>query len=212
MEQRPRFELVVIAASAGGVKALQQVLSDLPADFPVPICIVQHRSPRFPDLLPVVLARRSRLRVKRSEPGEPLVPGTVYLAPVNAHLIVNPDRTLDFINGRRIHHVLSSANPLFLSAAKTGGTRTIGVVLTGMDSDGTDGVQAIRQQGGIVIAQDRASSEHFDMPSSAINSGAVDYVLPLDRIGVALSDLVNGRPITTPPERATLGDEARHSA
>lgn len=121
--------------------------------------------------------------------------GTVYLAPTDLHLIVNPDHTLDFMGGGRIRFVLSSANPLFASAARATGKRTIGVVLTGGDSDATDGVQAIKQEGGIVIAQDRATSECFEMPGSAIGTGAVDYVLPLDRIGPALVSLVHGHSI-----------------
>jgi two-component system chemotaxis response regulator CheB len=198
MSQPPSFDLVVMAASAGGIQALQQVLSSLPANFPVPICVVQHRSLHTPDLLPRVLGRSTLLKVKRSEPGERMQPGTVYLAPIDAHLLVNPDRTLAMRDGVRIRHVLSSANPLFISAAQATGKGTIGVVLTGNDSDATDGVQAIKQEGGLVIAQDRATARNFGMPGSAIQTGAVDYILPLDLIGPALVDLVHGRSLTSP--------------
>ena len=175
MSTRPSFDLVVIAASAGGVQALQRVLSSLPADFPAPICLVQHRTSRQPDLLPRVLGRSSRLKVKRSQPGEQMHPGTIYLAPVDAHLVIRPDRTLALMDGARIRHVRSSANPLFVSAAHAAGKGTIGVVLTGNDSDATDGVQAIKRGGGLVIAQDRETSQSFGMPGSAIETGAVDY-------------------------------------
>jgi two-component system chemotaxis response regulator CheB len=198
MSKEPAFDLVVIAASAGGVQALQHVLSSLPADFPAPICIVQHRSTHKPDLLPLVLGRSTRLTVKRSEPGERMEPGTVYLAPMDAHLVVNPDRTLAMRDGTRIRHVRSSANPLFITAAQATGKGTIGVVLTGGDSDATDGVQAIKQEGGLVIAQDRATAQNFGMPGSAIRTGAVDYVLPLSLIGPALVDLVHGREVAVP--------------
>jgi two-component system chemotaxis response regulator CheB len=194
------FDLVVIAASAGGVEALQHVLSHLPADFPVPICVVQHRSLHMPDLLPQVLGRSTRLKVKRSEAGERMHAGTVYLAPMHAHLVVNPDLTLALRDGTRIRRVLSSANPLFTTAAAATGRGTIGIVLTGNDSDATDGVQAIKQEGGIVIAQNRATARNFGMPGSAIRTGAVDYVLPLDLIGPALVDLVHGRGITAPAQ------------
>ncbi len=193
MAEPRAFDLVVIAASAGGIRALQTLLSKLPPDFPVPICVVQHRTSRSPDLLPGVLGRHTRLRVKPADPGEPMRGGTVYLAPADLHLIVNPDHTLDFMNGRKIRFVLSSANPLFASAARATGTRTIGVVLTGSLADATDGVQAIKNEGGVVIAQDRETSEHFGMPGSAIASGAVDYVLPLEHISRALVNLVAGR-------------------
>jgi len=194
-------DLVVIAAWAGGVRALQTLLASLPPDFPVPICVVQHRTSKPPDLLPRVLGRHTRLAVKRAQPGEPMRGGVVYLAPADLHLIVNPDHTLDFMDGHRIRFVRSSANPLFVSAARATGRRTIGVVLTGTDSDGTDGVHAIKDEGGIVIAQDRATSEHFEMPRSAIGKGAVDYVLPLGRIGPALLDLVYGRDLSRMPLR-----------
>lgn len=187
------FELIVIAASTGGIRAVQTVLSSFPADFPVPICVVQHRSRHVPDLLPRVLARHTRLKVKASIRGEQMEGGTVYVAPSDLHLVVNLDRTLDFTDGRRIRHVLSSANPLFTTAALAAGSHTIGVVLTGGGSDATDGVQAIKDAGGIVIAQDGATSESFGMPSSAIGTGAVKYVLPLERIGPALMDLTHGR-------------------
>jgi two-component system, chemotaxis family, protein-glutamate methylesterase/glutaminase len=196
MSTSPSFDLVVIAASAGGVQALQHVLARLPADFPAPICVVQHRTLRVPDLLPRVLGRSTRLKVKRSQAGERMEAGTVYLAPVDAHLVVNSDLTLALRDGTRIRHVLSSANPLFTTAAKATGKGTIGVVLTGNDSDATDGVQAIKQEGGIVIAQDRTTAQNFGMPGSAIQTGAVDYVLPLDLIGPALVDLVHGRGLT----------------
>lgn len=195
MITRQRFNLVVMAASAGGVRALQTVLSSLPGNFPVPICIVQHRSALTPDLLPRILARHTPLRVKLADAGELLRPETVYLAPADAHLLVNPDWTLAFMDGGRIQHTRSSADPLFESAAQATGRGTIGVVLTGGASDGTDGVRAVKQAGGLVIAQDRATAECFGMPGSAIDTGAVDYILPLGRIGPVLLELVRGRPL-----------------
>jgi len=185
-----RYDLVMIAASAGGIKALEQLLSALPADFPVPIAVVQHRTTRQPNLLARVLSRHTSLAVKLAEPSEAMQPGTVYLAPPDLHLIVGRDQRLAFIDGHRIRHVLSSANPLFASAAEVFGGRVIAVVLTGWDRDATDGVQTVKVQGGIVIAQDRTTSESFAMPHSAIETGCVDYVLPLEAIAPALVRLV----------------------
>lgn len=184
-----RYELVVMAASYGGVQALVRVLSLLPADFPLPICVVQHRSAQHPHLLDKVLGRRSALVVKMAENREVLQPGTVYLAPPHMHMRVRADRSLAFTDGVKIRHVHSSANPLFESAAEALGGRVIGVVLTGFDSDGTDGVQAIRHAGGIVLAQDEATSAAFNMPRSAIETGAVHQILPLDRIPAELARL-----------------------
>ena len=109
---------------------------------------------------------------------------------------MSPNRRFELIDGRRIRHVFSSANPLFTTAADVLGP-VIGVVLTGMGRDGTDGVQAVKEAGGVVIAQDEATSEWFSMPRSAIATGAVDYVLPLDRIGAKLVELLDRLPDLT---------------
>ena len=197
MDTSPRYGLVAIAASAGGITALQALLSTLPRNLPVPVAVVLHRSRREVDLLPKVLGRSSTLPVRLAEPGKAVQPGTVYVAPADAHLVVGSDRRFELMDGGRIRHVLSSANPLFSSAAQVLGP-VIGVVLTGMGKDGSDGVQAVKQAGGIVIAQDEATSEWFSMPRSAIATGAVDYVLPLDRIGTKLLELLDHHAGLTP--------------
>jgi two-component system chemotaxis response regulator CheB len=197
MDNFAPYGLVAIAASAGGIPALQTLLSTLPRNLPVPVAVVLHRSPRELDLLPAVLQRRSTLPVRRVEPGQPVQSGTVYVAPADAHLVVSPNRRFELIDGRRIRHVFSSANPLFTTAADVLGP-VIGVVLTGMGRDGTDGVQAVKEAGGVVIAQDEATSEWFSMPRSAIATGAVDYVLPLDRIGAKLTELLDNHAGLTP--------------
>jgi two-component system chemotaxis response regulator CheB len=184
------YELVVMAASAGGIQALGRVLGGLPATFPLPIAVVQHRSPQSPSVLDRVLQRGTRLRVKTAELGDSLQGGTVYVAPADQHLVIQADRTFGLSDGRRIRHVHSSANPLFESAAGVLGSRVIAVVLTGGGSDATDGVQAIKLRGGMVIAQDQATSQTFGMPGSAIATGAVDYILPLDQIAPALRAMV----------------------
>lgn len=185
------YDLIAIVASAGGVKALEQILSSLPADLPVPIAVVQHRSAHDPNLLARVLSRHTTLRVKLAQDGELLEPGTVYLAVPQLHMVVNDNRTLGLRNGHKIRHTLSSGNPLFETAAAALGERLIAVVLTGYDSDGTDGVQAVKRAGGMVIAQDQASSVAFDMPRAAIATGCVDRVLALEDIGPALNQLVS---------------------
>jgi two-component system, chemotaxis family, protein-glutamate methylesterase/glutaminase len=183
---RTHHALVVMAASAGGVQALQKVLSGLPRDFPLPIAVVQHRTGNPPNLLARVLGRHTALTVKNAEDGERMRAGTVYLAPPREHLVVRPDESLALINGRKIRHLRSSANPLFASAAQVYGDRVIAVVLTGGDRDATDGVQTVRQHGGIVIAQDEATSAMFAMPRAAIQTGAVHTILPLPDIAPEL--------------------------
>ena len=175
-----------MAASAGGVAAFESVLATLPDDFPLPIAIVQHRSTRDPNLMARVFGRHTPLLVKTAVEGDQMKPGTVYLAPPNAHLMVDSDLRLSLKEGAKIRHVLSSANPLFESAASALPGRVIAVVLTGYDRDATDGVQAVRLSGGTVLAQDQATSKSFGMPGSAIETGCVDRVLPLQDIGPAL--------------------------
>lgn len=172
-----RYEAVLIAASAGGAQALQTLLAGLPPDFPLPIAIVQQRTAREPHALAQVLGRCSALRVQMAQEGEVMRPGTVYLAP--------PDL---------LRHVRSSANPLFACAALALQGRVIAVVLTGYDSDGTDGVQTVGRAGGMVIARGEARSEQFSMPRAAIRSGSVNQVLPLGRIGADLLHLARPAP------------------
>lgn len=191
------YDLVAIAASAGGVEAIGTLLSGLPPDFPLPIAIVQHRTGNPPNLLATVLARRTTLSVKTAEQGEVMHPGTVYLAPPDLHLTVRPDRSAALVAGAPIRHVRSSANPLFESAARALGGRVIAVVLTGGDRDATDGVQSVKQGGGVVLAQDERTSQVFSMPRSAIQTGCVDLVLPLEDIAPTLIRLVaNARAAT----------------
>jgi len=191
--QPPPRVAVLVAASAGGVQALSTIVHGLPADFPAPIVIVQHRPAGYKSLLAEILRRRSALPVTEAIAGDTLKPGTVYLARADRHLTVTHAGRFEYLDGHPIRHVLSSANPLFTSAADVFGTGAIGIVLTGTGHDGTDGVQAISEGGGVVIAQDRATSEYFDMPRSAISTGAVNYVLPLEDIAPALVVVAKAR-------------------
>jgi hypothetical protein len=126
-----------------------------------------------------ILSRRTALEVKEAEQGDQLRPGTVHIAPPNRHLLVNPDGTLSLTQSELVHFVRPSADLLFESVAASYKHRAIAVVLTGTGSDGTMGVQAIKKMGGTVIAQDEATSEFFGMPNAAIQTGNVDFVLPL---------------------------------
>jgi two-component system chemotaxis response regulator CheB len=188
-ERRAQFA-VVIGASAGGLEALTRVLSALPAGFPAAIVIVQHRTPDKPSLLEPILARRTRLIVTTAHEGEVLAPGVVYVAAPDLHVTVGAEGRLAYHDGTRIRGVRSSANPLFESAAEVFGSRLIAVVLSGSGMDATNGVQHVKARGGTVIVQDRATAGHFGMPGSAILTGAVDQVLPIDAIAPALVEAV----------------------
>jgi two-component system, chemotaxis family, protein-glutamate methylesterase/glutaminase len=184
------FDIIALAASAGGMAALSQILAEMAETFPAAIVVVQHLDPRHRSLMASILSRRTRLRVKEAEEGDPVVPGTVYTAPPNRHLLVNPDGTLSLSQTELVHFVRPSADLLFESVAASYKDRAIAVVLTGTGTDGSMGVQAIKKLGGTVIVQDEKSSEFFGMPSAAIHTGAADFILPLAEIPSALITLV----------------------
>ena len=184
------FDVVALAASAGGLTALSSVLAELPAGFPAGILVVQHLDPRHRSLMADILSRRTRLEVKQAEDGDRLVGGRVYIAPPNRHLLLNGDGTLSLTQTELVHFVRPSADLLFESVAASYKDRAIAVVLSGSGGDGSMGVKAIKKMAGTVLAQDERTSEFFGMPGAAIHSGSVDFVLPLEEIAPALVTLV----------------------
>jgi two-component system, chemotaxis family, protein-glutamate methylesterase/glutaminase len=198
----PAIEVVAVASSAGGLAALTSLLSGLPASFPVPVLLVQHLDPRHRSLLADMLGRCTELPVKMAEGGDCLTAGSVFIAPPNYHLLVDPGRTLSLTQSELIHFLRPSADILFESVARNFPGRAIAVVLSGTGSDGAKGVKAIKSTGGTVIAQDQDTSEFFGMPSAAIATGSVDFVLPLALIAPALVGLVQ------PPLEAPMDPEA----
>jgi len=184
------FDIVALAASAGGLTALGRVLAALPEGFPATLVVVQHLDPRHRSLMAEILSRRTSLRVKQAEDGEQVSLATVYIAPPNWHLLVNPAGTLSLSQSEVVHFLRPAADVLFASVAASYRERAIAVVLTGTGSDGDMGAQDIKKMGGTVIVQDEATAEFFGMPSAAIHSGSADFVLPLDEIAPALVTLV----------------------
>ena len=184
----PEFRVVVVAASAGGLEALIALVGALPANFPLPIAVVQHIDPHHRSLIAEILARHTALRVKHVFGAERLVPGFVYLAIAAHHLEVGLNGTIGLTRAEPVHYVRPAADRLFESAAALC-PPAIAVVLTGTGRDGARGVLAIKAAGGTTIAQDQASSAFFGMPFAAIETGAVDFVLPLDQIAPKLVDL-----------------------
>lgn len=201
-EDARAFEIVAVASSAGGLAALTSLLSGLPRSFPAAVVLVQHLDPRHKSLLADMLSRCTELPVKMAEGGDRLTGGSVFIAPPNYHLLVDPDGTLSLTQSELIHFLRPSADLLFESVANSFPARAIAVVLSGTGSDGARGVRAIKSTGGTVIAQDQDTSEFFGMPSAAIATGSVDIVLPLALIAPALVGLVQPSPQSPPrPER-----------
>lgn len=178
------FELVAMAASAGGIRACAAVLGVLPSEFPAAVVVVQHHPPGTGGLAPV-FARRCRLPVREPQPGDRVEPGVVYIAPPVQQLLVRPDRrfTLAPSTAPRSR---CRADPLFESAAAAYRERLLAVVLTGRLDDGAAGVRVVKALGGRILAQNEATAEFFEMPRAAIATGTCDFVLPIDTIGWAL--------------------------
>ena len=182
----PLCNVVAIVGSAGGIAAMENVLERLPADLNAAVLIVLHLTPEHPSLLAQVLARKTALAVREATDGDALQPSTVYVAPPNAHLLATADGRLRLERSEVVHHVRPSADALLLSIAHEYRGRCLAVVLSGTGIDGAAGAAAVHQVGGIVVAQDEATSQHFGMPGAAILAGGVDEVLALDEIGSAV--------------------------
>jgi two-component system chemotaxis response regulator CheB len=182
--------LIAIAASTGGPAALQRVLSELPPDFPAPILVVQHIADGFVDGLAQWLNTTCSLTVKVATHDEPLRPNTAYLAADGHHLGVSPGSTIILSAAPPIDGFRPAADFLFYSAARGFGSGLTVVMLTGMGRDGVEGLRAVRQFGGEVIAQDELSSVVYGMPKAAHDAGLVDSVLPLSSIASRLIERV----------------------
>ncbi|MDB9455733.1 chemotaxis protein CheB [Dolichospermum circinale CS-534/05] len=190
MSNLPNFDIVAVAASAGGLTALIEVLTDLPADFKAAIVIVQHLDPRHPSLMAEILSSRTVLKVIQAKEGDKLTPGTVYIAPPNNHLLINGDGKVSLSQSEMVHFLRPSADLLFESVAASYQERAIAVVLSGTGTDGAMGVEAIKKTGGTVIVEDPKTAEFPGMPAAAIKTGNVDFILPLAEISLALRTLI----------------------
>jgi two-component system chemotaxis response regulator CheB len=184
---------VAIGASAGGLRALTTVLRALPQDFPAPIAVVQHLDPRYRSLMAQILGRQTCLPVREATEGVEALPGCVYTAPPDHHLLVCADGTLTLTQSDLVHFVRPSVDLLFESVAHVFRERAVAVILTGSGTDGASGVAAIKRAGGTVIVQNEASAEFPGMPLAALRAASVDMVLPLDEIAPALRRVVGPR-------------------
>ena len=194
------FPVIAMATSVGGLEALSVILGGLPEKFPAAIAIVMHLAPDHPSILAEILSRRTQLLVRQAHTGDVLCPSSVFVAPPNHHLFVSPSGRLKLSSSSavKVHYARPSAEPLFASVAEVYGQNAIAVVLTGGDGDGSFGVQIIKDKGGLVIAQDRPTSKDFSMPETSIQTGDVDFILPLDGIAAKLIELVGAGRGTRP--------------
>jgi two-component system chemotaxis response regulator CheB len=178
-------DVVAIGLSTGGPNALAEVLPALPADFPVPVLVVQHVPPVFSKYLAQGLANTCKLRVEEALHGARVAPGTIWIAPGNQHLAVareGADVRVRLTDDPPENSCRPAVDVMFRSVSRVFGPGVLGVVMTGMGQDGLDGARAITAGGGRVLAQDEESSVVWGMPGAVVRGGVADAVLPLDEI------------------------------
>jgi two-component system chemotaxis response regulator CheB len=183
-----QVDIAAVAASTGGPAALATILGALPGAAPVPILVVQHIASGFQQGLVAWLDSISPLSVRLARAGEPLRAGEVLVGPPDVHLGVTGGGRVALSTDPPIGGHRPSASYLFRSVARAYPGSAIGVVLTGMGDDGVAGLRALKDAGGLVLAQDEATSVVYGMPGQAVATGVVDRVLPVDRIAGALTD------------------------
>jgi len=185
-----KSKVIVIGSSAGGVVALKELIASLPADFEVPIFIVQHIAPQVHSYLPEILNNAGLLKAKHPEDGELIKKGHIYIAPPDHHLLIEENSIL-VKKGPKENRFRPSVDALFRSAAYTYKKGVIGVILTGMLDDGTSGMWAINQMGGVTIVQDPLDAMYRSMPQNVLEQVNVDYIVPLAYIPELLTGLTD---------------------
>jgi two-component system chemotaxis response regulator CheB len=174
-------DIIVIGASAGGVEALRQLVRSLPADLPAAVLLTIHFPEHGTSVLPQILRRSSLLPVMHATDGEQILPGRVYVARPDYHMLVRPEG-ICLVRGPKENGNRPAIDPLFRSAAVAFGRRVIGVVLTGNLDDGTSGLASIKRRGGLAVVQDPSDALFPSMPRSAIENVEVDHVVALDQL------------------------------
>ena len=182
-------QTIIIGTSWGGLDALTQILSKLPENFSLPILIVQHRHRLSDDHFINILNEHSHLHVKDARDKDDLSPGIVYIAPANYHLLLEENNTLSLSDEPLINYSRPSINVLFETAAEVLKEKAVGIILTGANSDGAQGLKRVKKCGGITIVQRPDSANAPAMPEAAIELVDVDYILTIDEITHHLIEL-----------------------
>jgi two-component system, chemotaxis family, protein-glutamate methylesterase/glutaminase len=188
MEIKKEYDAIVIGASAGGLYAMISLLQPLPANYPIPVMVVQHRAKDERSLLEEVLQQKCLIRIKQADEKEEIKPGIVYFAPPNYHLLIENNGTFSLSYDVPVNYSRPSIDVLFETAADVFKQHLLGIILTGANKDGAAGIKKIRTLGGVTIAQDPGTADYPEMPQAAINTGAVQHILTPAAIGSLLLD------------------------
>lgn len=183
------YKAVVIGVSLGGLKALQVLLPALPADFSMPVVIVQHIDERSSNEWIHIIGQHCLLNLKEADEKEDINPGTVYFAPANYHLLIERDKTFSLSTAEKVNFARPSIDVLFECAADAYGEALIGIILTGLNMDGARGLQYIKQSGGMAIIQDPSEAQAAEMPQNALDLTPVDHILKLREIAPFLKKI-----------------------
>jgi len=184
-----KVDAIVIGVSAGGLLALSGILGELPADFPLPIIVVQHRSKDERTVLEDLLQSKCKIRIKQADEKEKIEGGVVYIAPAGYHLLIETNRSFSLSCDAPVNFSRPSIDVLFETAAEVYETKLIGIILTGASKDGAAGIEAIKRRGGITIAQNPANALFPVMPRAAIDTGCVHYIFELEEVKNFLLDI-----------------------
>lgn len=190
MPENVKYKAIVIGASAGGLYALLEIIEKLPTDFPIPIIVVQHRSKDNNYLFEEVLQNKCTITIRQADEKEKIKSGTIYIAPPDYHLLIEEDKTFSLTADFPVRYSRPSIDVLFESAAMVYKEALIGIILTGANNDGTAGMIAIKNNGGLTIAQDPDEAMFPAMPAASIKEG-VTYIWKLEVIGKFLLSLLN---------------------
>lgn len=198
--------VIVIGTSAGGMQPLLELAAGLPADFPAAVCIVMHIPAYIPSFLPNILGRAGPLSAVHPANGDPILPGRIYCAPPDQHLLIENGR-FNLTRGPKENRMRPAVDTLFRSAAYSAGSNVIGVVLSGLLDDGTSGLWAIKQFGGTTVVQDPRDAQFDSMPASALNQVQIDHVVTARHLAALLVQLV-AEPVQAPRE-AGMNEQVR---
>lgn len=192
ISKNKKIDAVVIGASTGGPKALQQVLTKLPANLNVPVFVVQHMPEGFTKVFAERLNKVCNLNVTEAEDGMSINRNTIYIAKGGSHMIIDSSIRVSLNKEPSIWGVRPAVDKLFESASKVYGGNLLSVVLTGMGKDGAEGSKRIKDCGGITISEDKSTCTIYGMPKAAYETGKIDLVLPLDQICNKITEIVKG--------------------
>jgi Chemotaxis response regulator containing a CheY-like receiver domain and a methylesterase domain len=180
--------IILIGGSAGSLNGVLSILPELTGSLPFAVIIVLHRKPASENILVHLLAAKTRLVVKEAEEKEPILPGHVYIAPADYHLLVEKEYSFSLDVSEKIHYSRPSIDVTFESAAEAFGPNALALLLSGANIDGAAGMQKIKACGGICMVQEPGSAEVGVMPQQAIDTVAVDKILPIEKMAAWINE------------------------